>query len=169
VTPPAEHGVGASGGVDNRQVTIFARPGICPAARRKVQPPRSEEEHARDDLGAHLSRPDDDPQGAGGVLTRRRFLYALGAVGGAGAVLGSMEVLGLVPDAADHKQPFQPPSSSDFHLQGRGNDTSVLILGAGDAGLAAAYELEKAGYGARCSRRAPDPAVGPGPCEAAPR
>ena len=33
-------------------------------------------------------------------------------------------------------------------MRGRGNDTTVLILGAGIAGLTASYELEKAGY--RC-------------------
>lgn len=86
--------------------------------------------------------------GAGGTVTRRRFLQAIGAAGGAGAVLASMEVLGLSPDVLGHKHSFDAPRSSDFHLQGRANDTSVLVLGGGDAGLAAAYELEKAGY--RC-------------------
>jgi monoamine oxidase len=59
-----------------------------------------------------------------------------------------MEALGLAPNVLDHKQPFRAPRSSDFHLRGMVNGTSVLVLGAGDAGLAAAYELEKAGY--RC-------------------
>jgi monoamine oxidase len=63
-------------------------------------------------------------------------------------VLASMEALGLAPDVLDHKQPFRAPRSSDFHLRGMVNSTTVLVLGAGDAGLAAAYELEKAGY--RC-------------------
>ncbi len=83
-----------------------------------------------------------------GFWTRRRFLTALGAAGGAGAVVGGMEVLGLFPDAEQHKQAYVPPRASDFHLQGRAKKASVLVLGAGDAGLAAAYELEKAGY--RC-------------------
>jgi monoamine oxidase len=82
------------------------------------------------------------------ALTRRRFLQALGAVGGAGAVVGSMEALGLAPEIARHKQKFRAPRASDFQLRGSVNDTSVLILGGGDAGLATAYELEKAGY--RC-------------------
>ncbi len=81
-------------------------------------------------------------------LTRRRFLQAVGAVGGAAAVLGSMEALRLVAPASEHRAPFTPPRRSDFSLQGRANGTRVLILGAGVAGLAAAYELEKAGY--RC-------------------
>ncbi|HEY7043810.1 MAG TPA: flavin monoamine oxidase family protein, partial [Nocardioidaceae bacterium] len=84
--------------------------------------------------------------GGPGFWTRRRFLSALGVAGGAGAVVGGMEVLGLFPDAEEHKQAFTPPRESDFHLQGRVNGVSVLILGAGDAGLATAYELEKAGY-----------------------
>jgi monoamine oxidase len=83
-----------------------------------------------------------------GALSRRRFLQAVSAVGGAGAVLASMEVLGLSPDVLRNKHPFQAPRPSDFHLQCRANDTSVLVLGAGDAGLATAYELSKAGY--RC-------------------
>ena len=93
--------------------------------------------------------PSDDPgPDVATAPTRRRFLQALGAVGGAGAVLASMEALGLAPDVLDHKQSFRAPRSSDFHLRGRVNDTTVLVLGAGDAGLATAYELEKAGY--RC-------------------
>jgi monoamine oxidase len=79
-------------------------------------------------------------------ISRRRFLQAVGAAGGAAAVLGSMEALRLVAPAGEHTQPFQPPRKSDFTLQGRANGTRVLILGAGIAGLTTAYELEKAGY-----------------------
>lgn len=46
-----------------------------------------------------------------GFWTRRRFLAALGVAGGAGAVVGGMEVLGLLPDAEEHKQTFVPPAS----------------------------------------------------------
>jgi monoamine oxidase len=81
-------------------------------------------------------------------FSRRAFLQGIGVAGGAGAVLAAMEVLDLVPRAADYKVPFDPPRSSDFTLRGQVNDTSVLVLGAGIAGLTAAYELEKAGY--RC-------------------
>ena len=80
--------------------------------------------------------------------SRRGFLVGLGAVGGAGAVLGAMEALGLAPDAGEERRPFVAPRGSDFTLQGRVNDVSIVVLGAGVAGLAAAYELEKAGY--RC-------------------
>lgn len=81
-------------------------------------------------------------------LSRRAFLHGLGVVGGAGAVLAAMEVLDLVAPAAEYKVPFDPPRSSDFSLRGRANDTTVLVLGAGIAGLTTAFELEKAGY--RC-------------------
>jgi len=50
-----------------------------------------------------------DRQAGPGRLTRRRFLQAMGTVGGAGAVLAAMEAFDLVPDASDHTTPFQPP------------------------------------------------------------
>lgn len=83
-----------------------------------------------------------------GVITRRRFLQGVGIAGGAGAVLAAMEVLDLVAPAAEYRVAFDPPRTDDFSLRGRANDTTVLVLGAGIAGLTAAYELEKAGY--RC-------------------
>ena len=36
-----------------------------------------------------------------------------------------MEVLGLSPDVLGHKHSFDAPRSSDFHLQGRANDTVI--------------------------------------------
>lgn len=72
------------------------------------------------------------------------MLGAIGLVGGATAVLGALQAIEL---AVPHDPaPFVPPEPSDFALQGRSNETTVLVLGAGVAGLAAAYELEKAGY-----------------------
>jgi monoamine oxidase len=91
-------------------------------------------------------KPLDRQESGPSPLTRRRFLQALGTVGGAGAVLATMEALDLVPSAREHTTPFEPPSASDFALQGRVNSTTVLVLGAGIAGLCTAYELEKAGY-----------------------
>jgi monoamine oxidase len=82
------------------------------------------------------------------AISRRAFLHGLGIAGGAGAVLAAMEALNLVAPAAEYRVPFDPPRMDDFSLRGRVNDTTVLILGAGIAGLTAAYELEKAGY--RC-------------------
>jgi len=78
------------------------------------------------------------------AVTRRQFLTGLGAVGGAGVVFGALQVIDRGDGSA--RAPFEPPRESDFTLQGRVNDTSVLVLGAGVAGLACAYELENAGY-----------------------
>ncbi|HEY5698351.1 MAG TPA: FAD-dependent oxidoreductase [Acidimicrobiales bacterium] len=77
------------------------------------------------------------------TVSRRQFLIGLGAVGGAGAVLGGLAV---IDRGSGDRRPFRAPAAGDFTLQGRTNETSVLVLGAGVAGLACAYELEKAGY-----------------------
>lgn len=74
--------------------------------------------------------------------TRRQFLRAVGVTGGAGALYGAMGALGLAPVAADTPT-FVPPRPGD--LGGR-PPRSVVILGAGMAGLTAAYELRKGGY-----------------------
>ncbi|MGJ7440028.1 flavin monoamine oxidase family protein [Aquipuribacter sp. MA13-6] len=79
-------------------------------------------------------------------LSRRHFLHALGVTGGAGAMLGAMETLGVTPAASAHTAAFSAPRSGDFTLQGRSNGKRVVVLGAGVAGLAAAYELTKGGY-----------------------
>jgi monoamine oxidase len=69
--------------------------------------------------------------------TRRGFLQAVGRAGGAAAVYETMVALGMlrVPDVFAGP-PDLPP----------GNGQRVVILGAGIAGLTAAYELNKAGY-----------------------
>ncbi|WP_214409523.1 flavin monoamine oxidase family protein [Sphaerisporangium fuscum] len=88
-------------------------------------------------------------------LTRRSLLVGIGAAGGAGAMYAAMGVLGLAPTprtapvpavgGAAAPTPYVPPQPSDFSLRG-GRPASVLVLGAGVAGLACAYELGKAGY-----------------------
>ncbi|MFC5750101.1 flavin monoamine oxidase family protein [Actinomadura rugatobispora] len=86
----------------------------------------------------------DESNGTG--VSRRGFLTRVGATGGAGAMFATMGALGLAPSAeAATRTPFQPPRASDFRLRGRGA-AKVAVLGAGVAGLAAAYELGKAGY-----------------------
>jgi monoamine oxidase len=73
------------------------------------------------------------------ALTRRTLLERIGAVGGAGAAYLAMEAMGLaIPTPAGAENFRLPPSS--------GNGRSVVILGAGIAGLVAAYELQRAGY-----------------------
>jgi monoamine oxidase len=74
-----------------------------------------------------------------GTWTRRSFLEAVGRAGGAAAVYETMTAMGLlrVPEAFAGP-PEIPP--------GHGTGKRVVILGAGIAGLTAAYELHKAGY-----------------------
>ncbi len=73
------------------------------------------------------------------ALTRRALLERIGAVGGAGATLAAMQTLGLGVAT--------PASAADFKLPpGSGGGKSVVVLGAGIAGLVAAYELRRAGY-----------------------
>src|SRR5690349_19677041 len=73
------------------------------------------------------------------ALTRRALIENIGRVGGLGAAYLTMEALGLAVPT--------PAGAEDFALPpGRGNGRSVVILGAGIAGLVSAYELRKAGY-----------------------
>src|SRR5579872_7402558 len=69
---------------------------------------------------------------------RRRDLIALiGAAAGAETAYQAMTALGFAAES-DYSGPVS--------LQGDPRGTSVLILGAGLAGVVAAYELNKAGY-----------------------
>jgi monoamine oxidase len=73
------------------------------------------------------------------ALTRRRLLTQIGMAGGASAVFLGMEAMGLAYST--------PPGTEDFALPpGSGTGKSVVVLGAGIAGLVSAYELRKAGY-----------------------
>jgi monoamine oxidase len=78
-------------------------------------------------------------------VSRRRFLQSVGVSGGAGALFATMGALGLAPAGAAAAPAFRAPQRSDFTLTGRGRQ-KVVVLGAGIAGLASAYELGKAGY-----------------------
>jgi monoamine oxidase len=89
--------------------------------------------------------PGDRRDGGGSGLTRRRFLNAVGRTSGAGALLATMGVLDLAVTSDSTRVPFHPLRPADFALTGRAAG-AVVILGAGVAGLAAAYELGKAGY-----------------------
>src|SRR4029434_3886715 len=70
------------------------------------------------------------------VLTRRRFLEQLGAVGGSSLVMTAMNSLDLMAGEAG-----QRPA-----LTGRPAKAKVVVLGAGVSGLVVAYELGKLGY-----------------------
>lgn len=69
--------------------------------------------------------------------TRRQLLTMIGKVGGASALYQAMTVLGHAAES----QFTGPP-----RLSGARPGASVLVLGAGLAGMLAAYELTKAGY-----------------------
>ena len=71
-------------------------------------------------------------------LTRRALLEHVGAIGGVGAAYAAMEMLGLAIPT--------PAGAENFALPRASGDQSVVILGAGVAGLVSAYELQRAGY-----------------------
>src|SRR5438128_241476 len=75
-------------------------------------------------------------------LTRRRFINLVGKAGGYAAAYNTMVAMGLMTVPPAKAAP--PPLPAD---SGRGQ--RVLILGAGIAGMTAAYELTKAGYECR--------------------
>jgi monoamine oxidase len=74
----------------------------------------------------------------GSMITRRTILQHLGVTGGAAATATAMQSMGLfgVAEAA-----ALPAVSGGF-----GSGRSVVVLGAGIAGLVAAYELEQRGF-----------------------
>ena len=72
-------------------------------------------------------------------LSRRDFLVRVGQAGGYSAAFTMMQSLGLLPVMAS-------AASTIDHPAGSAKGTSVVILGAGIAGLASAYELGKLGY-----------------------
>jgi len=71
------------------------------------------------------------------ALTRREMLKRIGALAGGATMYQCMAALGHAAES-DFRQPIR--------LDGAPRNTSILILGAGIAGLVAAYELSRAGY-----------------------
>lgn len=70
-------------------------------------------------------------------LTRREFLYRAAAVGGSALLLNTMNAWGM----GIASRVNAPPA-----LGGSGKGKKVVVLGAGLAGLTAAFELRKLGY-----------------------
>ena len=70
-------------------------------------------------------------------LTRREFLFRAAAVGGSALLLNTMNAWGMGIASTTHA----PPA-----LSGSGKGKKVVILGAGLAGMTAAFELGKLGY-----------------------
>src|ERR1035441_6097419 len=73
-------------------------------------------------------------------FSRRDLLSLIGAVSGSAAMYHAMTSLGFASDSG-YKGPIR--------LEGDPRGASVLILGAGLAGMTAALELRKAGYDVR--------------------
>lgn len=72
------------------------------------------------------------------TISRRHFIERIGALS-FGAAFVSMQALGFVPDERGR---YRPPRLA----AGSGRGKTVAILGAGVSGLAAAFELQRAGY-----------------------
>jgi monoamine oxidase len=72
------------------------------------------------------------------ALTRRALLEEIGKAGGLGAAYLAMEALGLAFPT--------PVGAENFAVPRVAGAPSVVILGAGIAGLISAYELQRAGY-----------------------
>ncbi|HEY0681040.1 MAG TPA: FAD-dependent oxidoreductase [Steroidobacter sp.] len=72
-------------------------------------------------------------------VSRRTFLHMVGAVGGSTAIYQVALGMGLMPEIRHVQRPDIAPLA-------RGQRKSVVILGAGIAGLTAAYELDRKGY-----------------------
>jgi monoamine oxidase len=70
--------------------------------------------------------------------TRRHFINLVGKAGGLAAAYSTMAAMGLLAVPPVRAHPALP--------RGSGRGTRVIILGAGIAGMTAAYELSKAGY-----------------------
>jgi len=73
------------------------------------------------------------------AMTRRRLLNAIARLGGAGAVYETLAAWDFLKAPPAMAQTFELPKEA-------GGGRTVAILGAGVAGLCAAYELDRAGY-----------------------
>ncbi len=78
-----------------------------------------------------------DHEPARNPLSRRELLRMIGTTAGAATLYQAMDGLGLAAES-----PYRGP----VDLQGAPGGASVLILGAGLAGMVAAFELRNAGY-----------------------
>ena len=84
--------------------------------------------------------PDDGMASPSARMTRRKLFRAIGGAASSAMMLQAMTSLGFAADS-DYSGPIK--------LEGAPKDVSILILGAGLAGLVAALELRNAGYKVR--------------------
>lgn len=75
-------------------------------------------------------------------MNRRDFITAVGT--SAGSVYAIMKALDLLETPASAQN--SRSNRGQFRLQPRGRNKRIVILGAGLAGMACAYELGKVGY-----------------------
>lgn len=80
-----------------------------------------------------------------GEMSRRQFLSTVGKLGGGAAVFSVMGTLGLLSPETMKAADFVPPDGNELSMSKRGGK-KIIILGAGIAGMTAAYELGQAGY-----------------------
>ena len=80
-------------------------------------------------------------EGNGQPVTRRSFLQAVGAMGGGPILYRTMSAMGFLGPAS-----LSAACGPDM-AKNSGDGVRVLVLGAGIAGMTAAYELSQAGYG----------------------
>lgn len=73
------------------------------------------------------------------MMTRRNFVAQVGRAGGFTAAFSTMQMLGLMPAKAEPKPDLQMDKNS-------GKGVHVVVLGAGIAGLSAAWELRRHGF-----------------------
>jgi monoamine oxidase len=73
------------------------------------------------------------------MMTRRELIRRAGKAGGYSAAFVAMRSMGLLAEPPADSTPIDIPPNT-----GRG--TKIAILGAGIAGLVAAYEMRKAGF-----------------------
>ena len=78
-------------------------------------------------------------------MTRRGLLGAMARLGGAGAAYETLVALDFLKPPPVHAASLALPKDS-------GSGKSVAILGAGVAGMCAAYELDRAGYDCEIGR-----------------
>jgi monoamine oxidase len=80
-------------------------------------------------------------------VTRRQLLHRIAAAGGASLVYDAMTGLGLL----------EAQTRAPFDLRGQVDGVRVVVIGAGLAGLTAAYELSKLGYKVQVLEARPRP------------
>ena len=80
------------------------------------------------------------------AISRRDFIRRVGHAGGYSAAFLTMQGIGLLPERAAAQTAAGPTGGPINAPANVGKGTKVVILGAGIAGLVAAYEMRALGY-----------------------